>query len=264
MISNYLRGTILLCACLGVAVCKGQQSVGRPTVAVLLRTLSSDQWMERARAYEQLRSDQAALRGTKVRTALLDLLDRENRVVESTLRESQEQVGTSGKYGEEYGEYLGELSQSVDAFADWNNPHQVCIFVKEPYDPDSRFAAKIAAHAKVSAPCLVEMYGNDLGVVRGKAVSVLVQALASPKQDLDAGTVRQVREIVRTALHDNHESVRSATVAALGRFGEQDMLPALKEVADTDPAPEVQGHSVREQAVKAIAAIEKRVAQNQR
>jgi hypothetical protein len=220
--------------------------------------------LERARAYEKLRSNPAALRDRKVRTALLDLLDRENRVVESTLRESREQVGASGKYGEEYGEYLGELSQSVDAFADWNNPRQVCIFVQEPDNPDSRFAAKIAAHAKVSAPCLVEMYGNDLGVVRGKAASVLVQALASPKQDLDARTVRQIREIVWRALHDSHESVRSETVAALGRFGEQDMLPALKEVADTDPGPEVQGHSVREQAVKAIAAIEKRAEQDQK
>jgi len=49
--------------------------------------------MERAGAYEQLRSDPIALRQPEVQTALLHLLDRENHVVESALRESHEQVG---------------------------------------------------------------------------------------------------------------------------------------------------------------------------
>jgi hypothetical protein len=110
-------------------------------------------------------------------------------------------VGASGKYGEEYGEYVAELGDTVDTFADWNDPRQVCTFVHEPYDPGSRFAAKIASHAKASAACLVELYGSDLDVLRGNAAAVLVRALAN-RQDVDAGTATQARQVVLRALRD--------------------------------------------------------------
>jgi hypothetical protein len=38
------------------------------------------------------------------------------------------------------------------------------------------------------------------------------------------------------------------------------MIPALKAVAETDPAPEVNGKSVRKRANEAIAEIQKRAA----
>jgi hypothetical protein len=84
----------------------------------------------------------------QVREALLDLLDRENQLIESTLRDSHRQVGVSAKYGEDYGEYVDQLAETVDPFANWNDSRQVCIFVHESYNAESRFAAKIAAHAR--------------------------------------------------------------------------------------------------------------------
>lgn len=48
------------------------------------------------------------------------------------------------------------------------------------------------------------------------------------------------------------------TVMSLGQFGGEDMIPALKVVAESDPAPEVHGHSVRKRVVAAIAQIQKR------
>jgi hypothetical protein len=183
--------------------------------------------------------------------------------VENALRESHEQVGASGKYGEEYGQYLAELGETVDTFGDWNDPVQVCIFVREAYDPGSQFAEKIASHAKIALPCLKEMYASDLGVLRANAAAVLVRTLGK-SQILDAETAAEVRQIVLQSLHDPKESVRSETVRALGKFGGQDMLPALRQVAETDPAPEVQGRSVRTQAAKAILAIEKRAGQEPR
>ena len=39
------------------------------------------------------------------------------------------------------------------------------------------------------------------------------------------------------------------------------MIPALEEVAAKDPAPEVEGHSIRKSAAEAIAEIQKRESQ---
>ena len=257
---NRLQRVFVLLAALSfvVVACRGQESAaGTTSHANQLRQLSSNDWTKRAQAYERLRSDLVELRQPNVRVALLDLLNRENHVVEKALRESHEQVGASGVYGEEYGQYVAELGETVDTFADWNDPRQVCIFTREAYDPGSQFAAKIASHANVSVPCLKEMYVSDLAVVRGNAAAVLVRTLGN-SGSLDAVTADEIRKIIMQALHDPKESVRSGTVSALGKFGGRDMLPALRQVAETDSAAEVQGHSIRTQAAKAIMAIEKR------
>jgi hypothetical protein len=224
----------------------------------LLAKLRSEDAGERAQAYEQLRSDTVALRIPKVQTTLLDLLDRENHVIESSLRESHEQVGVSAKYGEGYGEYVAELGDTVDSFADWDDPLQACILVHESYNPDSRFAAEIASHWKTTIPCLVKMYGSDVGLVRAEAAPVLVRALAYARNGLDPGAAQIARQTIVRALHDPHEAVRGNTVEALGTFGTEDMIPTLRAVVESDPAPEVQGHSIRKSASQAIAAIQKR------
>jgi HEAT repeat protein len=105
------------------------------------------------------------------------------------------------------------------------------------------------------------MYGSDLAMLRGNAAAVLVRAVAN-RQKVDSSTVAQVHQILSKALRDPNESVRSETVNALGKFGAPDMLPVLKQVAETDAGPVIQGHSVRKQAVKAMAAIEKRAVQD--
>jgi hypothetical protein len=245
-------------AAMAVASGGQQKPATNQSVSDLLAGLRSDDWTERAQAFERLRSDPRALSDSKVQEGLLSVLDRENQLVESTLRDSQGHVGVSDKYGEGFGEYVGELGETVDSFANWNDPHQVCIFVHEPYNPESRFAAKIASHANVSVPCLVQMYGSDVGLIRAEASAVLVQALGKSKNQIDLTATQKVKRVVLTALQDPDESVRSSTVRALGMFGEVDMIPALEQVAETDPSPEVQGHSIRKSATDAIASIQKR------
>jgi len=193
-----------------------------------------------------------------VQKNLLDLLDRENQLIESLNRNSGGPP-VEENYGEEYSEYIGELGETVDSFADWNDPRQVCIFVHEAYNPESRFAAKIAAHGKVAVPCLIQMYGSDVGLIRAEAAPLIVQALTKTSAtSLDQNTILTAKQVVSKALHDPNEAVRINTIEALGNFGGEDMIPALKQVAETDPAPEVNGYSIRKWAVEAIAAIEKR------
>jgi HEAT repeat protein len=100
------------------------------------------------------------------------------------------------------------------------------------------------------------MYGSDVGLTRAKAVAVLVRL--SAKSNLDSGTSQLTRQIVRRALHDPSDAVRSDAVHALGHFGKEDIIPALREVEESDPSPEVQGLSIRTEATKAIEAIHKR------
>jgi len=132
------RTAVMTVGIFAAVVCLGQQkSANNPSSAELLAQLRSDQWTARAKAYLQLSSDAKTLNNVQVQEGLLDLLDRENQLIESTLRDSHEQVGVSAKYGEDYGEYVGELGETVDSFANWNDAHQVCIFVRESYDPES-------------------------------------------------------------------------------------------------------------------------------
>jgi len=102
------------------------------------------------------------------------------------------------------------------------------------------------------------MYGSDVGLTRADAAAVLVQAWAKAGKQLGPSLSERVKQITLTALRDPEEAVRSHTIGALGKFGGQDMIPALRQVAETDPSPEVQGHSIRKRAAKAIEAIQKR------
>jgi len=235
-----------------------QNPASKPNVGQLLSSLQSERWVDRADAYDELRSDPAAISSANVREKLLQLLDRENHVIESNLRESQNQAGAEDKFGEEYAEYVAGLGETVDSFADWNDTRQVCIYVHEPYNPESRFATKIASHGKVALPCLIRMYDSDLPLLRAEASPVIVQALAKSKEALDARTIRDAKQLVIKALRDPDNAVRINTVQALGAYGRQDMIPALERVAETDPSPEVNGYSIRKWATEAIAAINAR------
>ncbi|MGA8762498.1 MAG: HEAT repeat domain-containing protein [Candidatus Sulfotelmatobacter sp.] len=186
-------------------------------------------------------------------------------MVESTNRG----VGPSvdEKFGEAYAEYLGKLGDAVDNFADWNDPHQVCIFVHEPYNPGSKFAAKIAAHASIAIPCLLDMSNSDIGAYRAESIAVLVQALAKGKGDVEARYVQAAKQQILKGLHDQDAVVRGETVVALGSFGETGMIPALQQVARSDPGSEARTDSdtqwfpIREEAAKAITQIQQREGQ---
>lgn len=238
-----------------------QTPAAKPQVATMLAGLHAAKWTDRAEAYEELRDDPMAIPKPEVQSALLELLNRENQLTELTLRDSHEKVGVSEKYGEGFGEYVDELGDTVDTFANWNDPRQVCIFVHEAYNPESKFAAKIASHAKLATPCLIEMYRSEVGLVRAEAAGVLVQAVAKAQDQLDRNTIGMAIQLIGRALRDPDDAVRSTSVRALSKFAGPDMIPALEQVAQSDPSPEVHGHSIRKSALDAINAIQKRAQQ---
>jgi hypothetical protein len=234
------------------AICAAQQQPAvKPSVDELLRQLHHAQWTDRAEAYEKLSSDSKVLSDHRVQDELLNLLGRESGFIPHSNED-----GVSDGEEEAFVEYVGALGDTVDSFAHWNDPRQVCLFVHEGYDPESPFGAKIAAHGKVALPCLMQMFGSNI-LLRAEAAPVIVQALAKTA-GLEPTTILTAKQLILKALHDQEEVVRINTVDALGRFGGEDMIPALKQVAQSDPAPGADGDAIRKRAAEAIAAIEKR------
>jgi hypothetical protein len=239
---------LILAACGTITPSWGQQTpVGSGSRAELLAQLRSEDAGLRSNAFERLRGDPAALRDSQVKAALVSLLDRENK----------EPV-----YGEEedFAEYTSSLADTVAKLANWSDPHQVCILANSVDLPD-----ELADHAKIAIPCLLQRLRNGLNryapgpdISRGDVVAMLIQALAKGKSDLEDRTIETVRHIILNALRDPDDGVRIDTVKALGSFGEKDMIPALEDVAEHDPGPDVHGHSIRKWAAQAITEIQKR------
>jgi len=232
-------GVLLL---ISAAASWGQQApTHKASRAELLNNLHSDHAEVRSKAYEQLRSDPAALRDATVQAALVSLLDREN---QETLSGSEE----------DYAEYVSWLAQTVAKVVDWNDSRQVCILANSVDPPE-----ELTDHARVAVPCLLQKSRSNSALTRGVAVALLVQALAKGRSELDAGTIQTVQQVILNGLRDPDEGVRIPTVEALEHFGGIDMIPALRVVAETDPDPS-EGHAIRKWAAKAIAAIQKRAA----
>ena len=238
------------------SICAAQPAT-KPSVDQLLRQLHRAQWADRAEAYEKLSSDPRALHDRRVQKELLDLLGRESGYIRSKPGDP-EPDDIPDERNEAFAEYLGYLGDTVDSFADWNDPNQVCLLVHQDYDPESPFAAEIAAHGKTTLPCLMQRFGSDIGLVRAEVAPVIVQVLAKTA-GLDEKTIQAAKALIFKALRDPEEADRLNTIEALKSFGGEDVIPALKQIAETDPAaPAANGDSIRKWAAEAIAAIEKR------
>src|SRR5207249_3723419 len=98
-----LHSTSLFSASLMFAAIVATAQTNRPTASEMLAQLSSPDPLQRASAFLGLEKI-GALSGSGAPETLLNLLDRENRLIETTARESGGQSGVSVKYGEEYSE----------------------------------------------------------------------------------------------------------------------------------------------------------------
>jgi HEAT repeat protein len=221
-----------------------QSPLHHADIDALLVKLRSDEPVVRNDALQQLHSNPAALRDPKIKIALVNLLDQENHV-----KFSMDDEG--------YAEYVAWLEETTAKVVDWTDQRQVCILADGAYLED-----ELADHAKASLPCLLKRFNNAPHFFRGKVAAMMVQALVKGRNEIDLATVEAVQQATLSALHDPDEGVRIDTVEGLGKFGTEDMIPALKAVADTDPAPEVHGHSIRKWAAEAIAKIQKRAGQH--
>jgi hypothetical protein len=242
--------TVLACliaVCPPLSAASGQQtSTSSASRAQLLAQLRSDNEQVRSGAFESVRTDPAALRDPKISAALVDLLDRENHEPPS---ESGEDEG--------YAEYISWLAETVAKVVDWRNPRQVCILAN-----GIDLSDELANHAKAAVPCLLKRYNDSPARFRGSVVAMLVQAQAKGKGELDAATVAEVHEIILSGLRDPDHGVKGDTIRSLGKFGGEDMIPALRATADAETSDDAGSRSIRRRTLQAIGDIEKRGGKN--
>ena len=238
-----LAGVIFAVYAATVAAHAQEAPASGPSTAELVEQLNSDEPVLRNNALERLRSDPDALRDSKIKAALVTLLDKENHV-----KFSEDDEG--------YAEYVDWLAETTAKVVDWTDQRQVCILADGVYLED-----ELADHAKASLPCLLRRFNGARNAYRGRVVAMIVQVLAKGRSELDSVTIQSTQETILGALHDTDEHVRADTVRALGKFGGADVIPALEDVAKTDNAVDKLDQSlwIREHAVKAIAQIQKRV-----
>src|SRR5437016_12472965 len=125
---------LVIAVLLSVACCFGIAQ--QPNLPALLETLKSDQWTERAAAAGHILGMPGALQSTQVRSALIELMDRENRIIDDSYRR---RVGVSNEYGEGYGGYYATLLGTLTNIADFKDKRILEILAQGSYNPDSQF-----------------------------------------------------------------------------------------------------------------------------
>lgn len=221
----------------------------------VLGDLHSPNWQRRADTYYTIKSNPKALDRPDVKSALIDLVGRENELRHKT-GNSKTWVGAD----EDYGEYVSDLVWTVAQIADWNDQRQLCILADSAYEPNSTFGIELAEKggAKV-VPCLLKVAQGTV-FDRYDAATELVQVYGETK--LSARVRQQVRQVIVSGLHDD-VPVRQSTVEALGRYGTSEWIPALQNIANNDPLSRLLDNGqrrfdVRDAATKAIQSIQNR------
>ncbi len=176
----------------------------------------------------------------------------------------EQDSGDGGVGSEGFAEYFSELVETVGFFADWTDQHQACILVKSGTVPPSDSPKQAAIHEQAAWPCLRQMSGSRVLLDRANASRILIELSANAGNALNPAIAQGTRQIIVGALHDQDESVRGETTKSLEDFGTVEMIPALKQVAESDPAVDSVDHSrwIRERAAKAITAIQERAGQH--
>jgi hypothetical protein len=267
-----LRAAVFLLSSMAASVvpCWCQASSGKLGVSDVLAKLQSQEWTKRTSAIEQMYDNPDVLHSAKIQAALVDLLDKENmeqcesspkaqtRNPHTNMARAQEDPGE-----EEWSWYFSSLVDIVGSFANWTDPRQACIMVNAAWVDYRTSAAEAASRAKAALPWILKRCNKNDADDRIIAIPMLVEALARGRDVLDSDTIRKAKQIILNDLHDSNGGLRSATVIALGDYGGADMVPALREIAHSDPAFEKTDNGGkwflnRDSAVKAIAEIQKR------
>jgi hypothetical protein len=228
----------------------------------LLADLRSNDPRARVGAFEQIRSNSAMLQDPSVRSALLDLLDLETREFNERVREGErrraEHKEGNPESSDDNAMYMNDLLETVESFVNWHDPREVCLLAKEGAALDSPDAREGATRAQVALPCLQQLSKSELFSDRSKAVRTSAALLAGAIGSLDPTTAEAMRQIVRLALHDHRVEVQWEAVESLERDGAPDMIPVLREFAESSPGPNATEDeiAVRKSAAKAIIVIQ--------
>jgi hypothetical protein len=89
----------------------------------------------------------------------------------------------------------------------------------------SAFAEEVAHHWGTTMPCLLRASQSQISMDGATVIPVLAEALAAAKDLVDPAMARTAKGIILRALQDQDDAVRAFTVAALGSYGDEGMIP---------------------------------------
>jgi hypothetical protein len=270
---NMKRNSIALLAVMamsigGVVFAMRQGSVEQTK---LLTQLQSDDWRQRAASLDKLIANSDTRVAREVNAALIDLLVRENQLIEATLRASKGVEGVSVKYGEGYSEYYARLLSAIEKAVDYDDERTLVVLIHSSYNPDSPFAMKLAGLGDVVVPLLLERTSSDIAPHRGTALAVLGEIMKRDKdrtRSLPPSVRQQIEQALMRGAVDEDVGVRMLAVRSLGKAGGKDALQLLEGIAESDPATvpgRIAGTStypVRDEALKAMKLINRQGKRN--
>jgi hypothetical protein len=228
-----------------------------------LTDIQSSDPVRRANAFRKWQENPTLLEPTKSPSILLDLLDRENRLFDTVLTESNGQESVGDKYGEGWAEYYSELLETVERTANKKDPRVVEIIAAGTFSPGWDAAIRLATqYTDRILPVMLEKSRSNLVFRRGQGVEMLtVIALNSPSLANDKKTAIRAAIINRITV-EQEPALRGQAVRALGKIGDSRDLALLRQVVQKDPEVLVkQGketYPIREWAADSIKQIEDR------
>lgn len=205
------------------------------------------------------------LQDPDVQSALLDLLDLETREGNERVREGErmraEHRDDNSESSDDNAMYMDDVLRTIESFANLRDARQLCLLMKAgAVVPKTADAHENATRAQLAVPCLQQLSQSDLFMDRLKAAKISVHLLASSGDSLDPDTAAEMKKVVVLALHDKEFAVRIEAVDWLGRLGKPDMIPVLREIAESSSGTNAteEDIAVTKNAAKAITAIQQR------
>ncbi len=218
------------------------------------RLLASENWHLRADAMQRL-----AVKDTpETRQVLVDLLSREDAYSAKAIRELG---GTDARFGEEYGDYISDLMDVVQRFADEPGYRRALpALARGIYDPQSKFAAWLAHHGEVLLPTLTQMSQSLVWSDRDNAVGVMAEMLHQAKTGdikLTASNQASLEKAVIAATADKFPPVKYEAIDGLAKVGGREAERALSVVAQQDKtySAEEKRYPMRDHAREVLAKM---------
>src|SRR5438034_1452551 len=136
----------------------------------LTRKLHSENWMEREEAVQRIAAIPDATKSSTVVQELVDLLDRENRLIRNLFKQG---TGVSAKYGEGFGEYVSYILDILMKSGNLRDTRTLEVLAYSSYNPDSGFAMNLADNGgAILVPIALELIKSDEAV---KAIETIRQ-----------------------------------------------------------------------------------------
>ena len=241
-------------------------------VRTLIGGLASESWQDRFYYYNQLKRPENSTPETN--SALIRLLASENRLI---FRASQQEMGVAAAYGEGFEFYVDDLIETVMLIANQqpDRPDIWPALLGGYLAPESAHSRWIAFHGEKGVPYLLRMTvetssGDWATGRRGDALLMLSEIADMDRRKenrarLASQTVQDIMAAIRKGLADPLPVVRIKAVRALWDIGTAEDLPALENMAASDPNRTPEGnpgneYSVRDAARAAAHSISTRIA----